>query len=137
MDSTSTNRMIKDALTPQPGVTQPIATPMLPPKERVPEEMDLDVHKQRLRDAARDVDFLKPLRNHPFVTVGMAAALGVFVSSIPGGSKVAKVAASSTSLLQRLIAFGQSDLVQGILRTHLSGAAPAAGRVPPDGDPVP
>lgn len=71
-----------------------------------PGALDLSLHKQRLKEAARAIDPLSPLRRHPLVTIATAAAVGVVAASpaaarvvsqlIPGGA-AAKIA-------QRLVA---------------------------------
>ena len=55
---------------------------------------DLAAHKQGLRAAGRAVDPLKPLREHPFITVGAAAMLGATLAS-PGLGNWLQTTASS------------------------------------------
>lgn len=42
-----------------------------------------DVAKRNLLDTASSIDWLAPLRTHPFATVGVSAALGAIVASNP------------------------------------------------------
>jgi uncharacterized protein YidB (DUF937 family) len=60
-------------------------------------DVEVDARKDQLRAAARAIDPLKPLREHPYLTVGAAAALGVMAGSSEL-SKSVKNAVSSGGL---------------------------------------
>lgn len=90
---------------------------------------DLNAKKEAFLAAAREVDFLEPLRKHPFSTVGAAALAGAVVGSHRGGTPVAagKAATKSVSKLLPLI----SSLVQGYMavrqQAHQASAEHDAG----------
>jgi hypothetical protein len=60
-----------------------------------PDRLDLRASKDRLREAARRVDPLAPMRRHPLTTVAAAAALGASVASL-GASQIVEFALSKS-----------------------------------------
>ena len=50
-------------------------------------KLDLAARKEQLRAAARELDPLKPIREHPYLALGCAAVVGVVASS-PGFSRM-------------------------------------------------
>jgi hypothetical protein len=67
--------------------------PMSVTEEPVDPGVDVQARKEHLRATARAIDPLKPLREHPYLTVGAAAALG----AIAGSSELSKSVKNAVS----------------------------------------
>lgn len=101
-----------------------------------PEDLhELSDAKSRFIDAARNVDFLKPAREHPFLTVGVAAAVGLIAGSAmrvkPGHMRRA---ASFLSGLQPVLLKAGQSLAAVWASRH---AAKADETVVPEVEPAP
>lgn len=69
----------KDHLVDEPPIgTAPAAQEIA---DAVDPDLEVSLTKQRFVESARAIDFLEPLRRHPFVTVATAAAIGVVAAS--------------------------------------------------------
>ena len=68
-------------------------------------ELDLQERKRQFVEAVREVDVLKPLKAHPWVTVGGAVTLGVLAGSTKLSGSKAVVAGSKrwVKMLQPLL----------------------------------
>jgi hypothetical protein len=109
------------------------AAPALVPSAVKPDRVrdadeDLSLRKQRLIDAARAVDPLRPLRRHPFVTVVAAAAIGVVAASPAAARTVIRTSSSSriASKLLRLAAAQLAGRWQRYQHLKMEAAAAAA-----------
>jgi hypothetical protein len=73
-------------------------------------DYELEQKKAQLIEAARNVDFLRPLKEHPWVTVAGAAAAGVAAGSwlpLNAGKAVNTLGAFTKALQPALLAIGQ------------------------------
>jgi len=91
------------------------------------DETNLSAPKERLRAAAREVDFLAPLRRHPALTVFTAAAIGM-VAAAPEAESLAALPVANT-LRQTLVRFATNHLhtlIQKLVPTHHGDSSPVA-----------
>lgn len=72
--------------------------------DAVDPDLEVSLTKQRFLESARSVDFLEPLRRHPFVTVATAAAIGVVAASpaVARAVPAAKASLMKSGLLSKI-----------------------------------
>lgn len=73
--------------------------------DAVDPDLEVSLTKQRFLESARAIDFLEPLRRHPFVTVATAAAIGVVAASpaVARAVPVAKASLMKSGLLSKVV----------------------------------
>lgn len=79
--------------------------------DAVDPDLEVSLSKQRFLESARAIDFLEPLRRHPFVTVATAAAIGVVAAS-PAVARAVPAAKASLSRSGLLSKIAQQALAQ-------------------------
>jgi len=97
---------------------------------------DLSVPKERLRAAAREVDFLSPLRRHPALTVLTAAAIGM-IAAAPEAESIAALPVANT-LRQTLVRYATNHLhalIQKLVPVHGHGDSSPAAQSPSGSSP--
>jgi hypothetical protein len=118
----------KDHLVDEPPIsTAPAAQEIA---DAVEPDLDVSLSKQRFLESARAIDFLAPLRRHPFVTVATAAAIGVVAAS-PAVARAVPVAKASIRKSGLLSQIAQQALTQLAARWAQRRAQQATNEVEP------
>ena len=129
--STTTSTAVPSSAAPADGTSIDAAP------DGVPEHTALTLAKVRLIEAARLIDPLKPIREHPFVTVGVAGGAGAVLGST-GGAAVAfsSLVHSFSALLRSLtglagpLASMIGPMLAGKFADHSPGDATPADPTP-------
>lgn len=102
----------------------PVPDTAAPLSSRANDDCDRALHKQRVLDAARAIDPLKPLRRHPLITVATAAAIGV-VAAAPAAVRTARLLPGG-KLISNQAALGLARWLVNYLKEHRERAAATA-----------
>lgn len=106
--------------------------------------VDVEATKQRLREVARQIDPLAPLRRNPFTTVGAAAVLGVVAASPAAARfKATQKTVKQAGIIGRVLRLGSGIVMAKVLKMVAEQAErvgreaeASADAPPPARDPV-